>query len=81
MILDDPVGLTALDQVVGRVAAGGVHEAADDLVVAVQLGDGAQAVLIEEALAQDAVDFLADAAVTTVDRVVDRLAVGQDDLV
>ena len=46
MVLDQAVGLTALDQVVGRVAAGGVHEAADDLMVAVQFSDGAQAVLI-----------------------------------
>jgi len=49
MILDQPIGLAALGQVLGRVAAG-VDEAADELAVAVQLGDGAQALLIEKSL-------------------------------
>ena len=60
---DDAVGDAALDHVVGHVDPGGVDEAADDVAGAVELGDGLELVLVEEALDQRAVDLLADAAV------------------
>jgi hypothetical protein len=80
VILDQPVGLAALDQVIGRIPAGGVDEAADDLVVAVEFGGDLQGALIQKALSQDAVDFLADTPVLAVDQVVEGLAVRQGDL-
>jgi hypothetical protein len=77
MILDQPVGLAALDQVVGRIPAASVDEAADDLVVAVEFGSDLQGALIQKALSQDAVDFLADTPILAIDEVVDSFAAGQ----
>ena len=60
-----------LDEIGRDIAAVGIDEATDHLVVAVELGDGAQLVLIEEALDQAPVAGLADAPVEAVDAVAD----------
>ncbi|MGH8490626.1 MAG: hypothetical protein ACREXS_17620 [Gammaproteobacteria bacterium] len=59
--------------------AAGIDEAADDLVAAIELGDGTKLVLVEEALDQSAVDLLADAPVLSVDEVDDLAAIGKRD--
>jgi hypothetical protein len=74
---DDAVGLAAFDYVRRDVAFVGVDESCHYLVAAVQFGDGAQAVLVEEALGERAVELFADPAVFAVDEVVDLGAVGQ----
>jgi hypothetical protein len=47
---------------------------------AVQFGDGVDRVLVEEALDELPIDFLADAAVLPVGEVIDGGAVGQGDV-
>ena len=79
MIGDDPVSDAAFDQVGRDVAVNPIDEAADYGVVAVQFGDGSQAVLVQPALRQHVVDFLADPPVLAVDDVVDDAAVGKSD--
>ncbi|MGQ0591396.1 MAG: hypothetical protein ACT4QB_01775 [Gammaproteobacteria bacterium] len=49
------------------------------MVLAIELGDGLELVLIEEALDQDAVDLLADAPVLAVDEIIDTAAIGELD--
>ncbi len=80
MILDNAIGDAAFDHEVRHVGIGGVDEAADDGVVAVQFGDGFELILVQEALLQHVVALFADAPVLAVDQVVDDGAVGQDDL-
>ncbi len=80
MVRDDPVPRAALDHVGGHVGLGAVDEAGLDSAGAVQLGDGVQLVLVQEALHQLAVHLLADPAVGTVDDGVDGLARGQLDV-
>lgn len=50
MVGEDAVGDGALDQIGRDVRLVGVDEAADDIVAAVELGDGAKRVLVKEAL-------------------------------
>ena len=61
LIADDPVGHAALDHQVGHIGPGAVHERLDHVALTVQLGDRVQAIGIQEALHQGAVDRLADA--------------------
>src|SRR5690606_16972894 len=69
VVLDEAEGLAAADHVLGREAAG-VHELGE-VAGGVDLGDGAEAVEVEPAVGQDAVDALANAAIEAVDDVVD----------
>ena len=56
----------------------GVDEAMRQVAVSVELRHGTELVAVDPGLLQFAVDFLAHAAVSTVDQVLDDGAVGQD---
>jgi hypothetical protein len=71
VVFDDAVGVSAFDHEVGDVGAGGVDEAALDVAVAVEFGDGFELVLVQEGLFQDVVALFADAAVLAINEVVD----------
>ena len=76
LVGEDAVGDTVLDKVGRDVGFVAVHKPRDDVVLAIELGDGAELVLVEEALDQGAVD-LADASVLSVDEVIDVVAIGK----
>ena len=80
MVADDAVGVAAFDEVVRHIGFAGVDEAGDDGPADVELGDGLEGVLIEEALDQTVVDLFADAAVAAVDEVLNRRGAGQGDV-
>ena len=77
LVGEDAVGDTVLDKVGRDVGFVAVHKPRDDVVLAIELGDGAELVLVEEALDQGAVDLLADASVLSVDEVIDVVAIGK----
>jgi len=77
----DAVGGAIPDHEVRHVDAGAVDEAGDEVAGAIEFSDGAELILVQEALGEGAVDGLADAAVHTVDDVLDDGAVGLGDLV
>jgi len=80
VVFDDTIGVRAFDHEVRHVGTGGVDEAAEDIAVAVEFGDGFELILIQEALFQHVVTFFADPAILSVDHVVDVGAAGQEDM-
>ncbi len=78
LIGNDAVGGPAFDHVVGCVEMATVDKTGDEIAVAVQLGNGVERILVQEALSENAVDFLADAAVAPVNEVLNAVAVWQD---
>ena len=80
MVADDAVGVATLDHVVRDVGLGAVDESCDHVARAIQLGDGVELVLIQEALCEGAVDSLADPAVLAIDHIVDGHAAGELDM-
>jgi hypothetical protein len=79
VIGDDAVSGVALDDEVRHIDVGAVDEAGSDVPIGVELGRDAQIARVEEALDDDSVDLLADAAVLGVDQVVDAVTGGEDD--
>src|SRR5689334_20291343 len=63
LIGNESVRGAAFDDVVGHVRTGAVDEATDDVARSVELRDGAESILIQEALHQRPVDGFADATV------------------
>ena len=76
---EDAVADAVLDEVRGEVGFVGVDETADDLVAAIEFGDGAKLVLIEEPLYKGTVELLADPPLLAVDEIVDDGPRGQGD--
>ena len=79
MVGEDAVGDAGLDEVGRDVGFAGVDEPRDDVVLAIQLGDGAKLVLVEEPLYKGTVELLADPPVLAVDEIVDTVAIGAFD--
>jgi hypothetical protein len=79
VIGEEAIGHPILDHIGGDGEAAAVDEEGGHVAGAVELGHRAQAVLVEVALDQHAVDFLAHPAVGSVDHVVDLQAVREQD--
>jgi len=60
MIGDNPVRHAVLDHLVGHMALAGIDESGDNIPRAVQLRDGFQLILIDEALHEPAIDLSAN---------------------
>ena len=73
-IADDPIGHPALDHQVRNVGPGAIHEGRHHVALAIQFGNGVNAVGIQEALHQGAVDGLAHPPAQAVVGVGDGLA-------
>jgi len=79
MIRDDAVGVAAFCHVGGDVRSVAVDEYTHDVVVGSEFGDGIQAVRVEEAFHEGAVELLPDTPVHAVDHVLDFRLVRQGD--
>ena len=63
--------------VIGYIDPGAIYEAADQDIVAIQLRNSIQLILVRESLQQYAIDLPAHSAVLPVDHLVDRRAARQ----
>lgn len=79
MVGEDAIGDAVFDKVGRRVDLVGVDEARDDVVAAIELGDGTKLVSVEEALYQGTVELLSDQPVLAADEIVDAAAIGELD--